>query len=436
MIKEFEGKVAVITGGASGIGRGLAHAFAKRGMKIVLADIDEEALKKVAQELGEIGAEVMTLVIDVSDHEQVAHLADVSYERFGCVNILCNNAGVGSGGPMRLMTLENWNWVLGVNLFGVIYGIKYFLDRMLKSKEPCHIVNTSSLAGLLTGDAQPYAASKFAVVAISETLALECFNTNVGVSVVCPGLVNTNIIKNAEILRQTRPGLWQPTPEMIKLYGPGRENFAKLLALGMDPKKMAEIVIKAIENEIFYVITHPEFIPGVRARFERIYEDTLNLHDKVDVKSEIKTKTYRNDSPEFSLTYPESLIELKPNPILHPVYKPVFVGTTQSVGFDLLIFVSRIPPKRRLEDVAKKIVRTFKARAREIKIISNNPTSLGDGTPAYESVIEFKSAGIFKVKSIHLSVFKDEHWIRISIFTGAHNYNENLKKIVYSLEFK
>ena len=436
MIKDFEGKVAVITGGASGIGRGLAYAFAKRGCKIVLADIDEEALGYVSKELGDIGAEVMTQITDISDPEQVAHLADASYERFGSVNILCNNAGVGGGGPMRLMTLENWNWTLGVNLFGVIYGIKYFLDRMLTCKEPCHVINTSSVAGLVTGDGQPYAASKHAVVSISEVLALECFNTNVGVSVVCPGYVNTNIIKNVDILRQTRSGLWEPTPEMIQMSGPARENIEKILASGMDPKKMAEIVIKAIENDIFYVITHPEYIPMVRARFERIYEDTLNLHDKVDVKSEIKTKIFKNDSPAFSVTYPENLIELKPNPMLYPIIKPVFVGTTLGPGFDLLIFVSRISPKRRLEDVVKKIVRTFKARVREIKITSNNPTSLGDGTPAYESVIEFKSAGIFKVKSIHLSVIKDEYWIRVSIFTGADYYNENLKKILHSLEFK
>jgi len=436
MIKEFEGKVAVITGGASGIGRGLAHAFAKRGCKLVLADIDEQALEKVSKELSEIGAEVMTEITDVSDPEQVAHLADASYDRFGCVNILCNNAGVGGGGPTRLLTLENWNWTLGVNLFGVIYGIKYFLDRMLTSKEPCHIVNTSSLAGLLTGDGEPYHASKFAVVAISETLALECFNTNVGVSVVCPGYVNTNIIKNVDILRQTRSGLWEPTPEMIKMSGPARENIEKILASGMDPKLMAEIVIRAIENNIFYVITHPEYIPSIKARFERIYDDTSKLHEGIEVKSEIKTKIFKNDSPAFSVTYPENLIELKPNPVNHPIIKPVFVGTTVGPGFDLLIFVSRISPKRRLEDVAKKIARGFKARAKKIEVVSNKPITLKDGTPAYECVIEFKSIGFFKVKSIHLSVFKDEKWIRISIFTGASYYNENLKEIMHSLEFK
>ncbi|MHA2283729.1 MAG: SDR family NAD(P)-dependent oxidoreductase [Promethearchaeota archaeon] len=436
MIKDFEGKVAVVTGGASGIGHGLAYAFAKRGCKIVLADIDKQALEKVSKELSEIGAEVMTVITDVSDPEQVAHLADASYERFGSVNILCNNAGVGGGGPIRLMTLENWNWTFGVNLYGVIYGIKQFLNRMLESKEPCHIINTASLAGLLTGDGEPYHASKFAVVAISETLAVECFNTNVGVSVVCPGYVNTNIIKNVEILRETRSGLWEPTPEMIEMSGPAMENIGKILASGMDPKKMAEIVIRAIENDILFVITHPEYMPLIRDRFERISNDTIKLHEGFEEKSESKIKIFKNDSPAFSVTYPDNLIELKSNPLLYPIIKPVFVGTTVGPGFDLLIFVSKISPNRRLEGVAKKIARGFKARAKGIEIISNEPITLRDGTPAYECVIEFKTFGAFRVKSLHLSVFKEEKWIRVSIFTNASYYNENLKEIVQTLEFK
>jgi len=431
MIKDFEGKVAVITGGASGIGRGFAHAFAKRGMKIVLADINKESLDEVSQELQEIGAEVLTVITDVSDHEQVAHLADVSYERFGCVNILCNNAGIGTSGPMRFLTLENWDWVLGVNLFGVIYGIQFFLNRMLNSKEPCHIVNTSSIAGLLAGEGQPYSASKYAVVAISEALALECFNTNVGVSVVCPGFVRTNLIKNSEILRQARSGLWQPTPKMVELSKSAMANITKILELGMDPEILAEIVIKAIENDILYVVTHPQFIPMLRARFERIYDDTLKLHDEIEVKSVIKSKVYNNISPAFSVTYPENLVELKTG----PSGKAVFVAST--LGIDLVIYISKIPPKRRLEQTTKKIMRTLNPRAKEIKIISNNLTNLRDGSHAYESVIEFKAAGIMKVKSIHLSVFKDEKWIRVSVFAGTNQFNdEKFKKIVYSLEFK
>jgi len=430
MIKEFEGKVAVVTGGASGIGRGLAHAFAKRGMKIVLADIDKDALDKVSQELRDIGVEVMSVITDVSDREQVAHLSDVSYDRFGSVNLLCNNAGVGGGGPIRLLTLENWDWVLSVNLFGVIYGIQYFLNRMLKNKkEPCHIVNTASIAGLVSGDAGPYTASKHAVVSISEILDRECFKTNVGVSVVCPGFVSTNIIKNTEILSQKRPGLFQPTPEMIKLSGPARENVEKLLKSGMDPEIMAEKVIKAIENDILYVVTHPEFIPIVKDRFERIYDDTISLHGEPEVEKEVKTKVFTNKLPAFSITYPENFIELKPNPIT----KHVFVATI--LFCDLIITITRISLKRRLEDAAKKIVSRLRRFVKNIRIISNKPTTLRDGTPAYESIIEYEVVSKIKVKSIHISVFRDEKWIRVSLFARANYFNEDLKKIVHSLEF-
>ena len=435
MIKDFKGKVVVITGGASGIGRGLAHGFAKRGMKIVLADIDKENLAKVAKELEEIGTEVMTQITDVSDPEQVAHLAEVSYERFGSVNILCNNAGVGGGGPLRFLTHENWNWTLGVNLFGVIYGIQYFLNRMLESKVPCHIVNISSMSGLLTGDAQPYPASKFAVVAISESLALECINTKVGVSVVCPGFVSTNIIKNSRNLSQTRQGVWQPTPEMIKQSEIGIENIEKILTLGMAPEKLAEIVIKAIENDIFYVLTHPEYIPMVKSRFERIYDDTLKLHEGIEAKNEILSKIFKNDTPAFSLTYPESFIELKPNPMAYPVEKPVFVAS-KIPSVDLLIFVIRTSKyDRPLEETVQEIARRLEVRSREINIISNKPITLRDGTPAYESDIEFKFLGIHKVKSTHLSVLKDEYLIVINIYAHPKYFNENLKDILHSLEF-
>jgi NAD(P)-dependent dehydrogenase (short-subunit alcohol dehydrogenase family) len=435
MITDFGGKVAVITGAASGIGRGLAYGFAKRGMKIVLADIDKENLEKVAKELEELGTEVMTQITDVSDPAQMAQLADASYERFGSVNILCNNAGVGGAGRISLITIETWNWTLGVNLFGVIYGIQYFLNRMLASNEPCHIVNTSSMAGLLSGDNSPYPVSKFAVVAISESLALDCFNTNVGVSVVCPGRVNTNIINNTRMLRETRPGAWQPPAEMIKESEIGKENMNKILARAMTPEKLAEIVVKAIENDIFYVLTHPEYIPLVKSRFERIYEDTLKLHEGIEAKSEKKSKIFKNDTPVFSIAYPESFIELKPNPMNYPVNKPVLVAN-RDPGIDLLIFVSQSSTYNRpLDETAQEIAKRIEEIAREINISSNKPINLRDGTPAYESVIEYKYLGIFKVKSIHLSVIKYEHRIVISIYANANYYNESLRDILYSLEF-
>lgn len=435
MIKDFEGKVAVITGAASGIGRGLAYGFAKIGMKIVLADIDKENLENVAKELEEIGNEVMTQVTDVSDPEQVAQLADASYERFGAVNILCNNAGVGGAGSISLITLENWNWILGVNLFGVIHGIQYFLNRMLTSNEPCHIVNISSMAGLLSGDNSPYPTSKFAVVAISESLAFDCFNTNVGVSVVCPGRVNTNIIKNTHTFRQNRPGVWLPPAEMIEQSEIGRENMNRILAGAMAPKTLAEIVIKAIKNDIFYVLTHPEYIPLVKSRFDRINEDTLKLHEGFKAKSDKKLTIFKNDSPVFSIAYPETFIELKPNPMNFPKDKPVLVATKEP-GIDLLITVIKSSIHNRpLNETVQEIAGRHKDTAKDLNIISNEPITLKDGTPAYESVIEYKYLGIFKVKTIHLSVIKDEHRIIVSVYANANYYSENLRDILYSLKF-
>ena len=430
MIKDFKGKVAVITGGANGIGLGLATVFARRGMKLVLADINKEALDKVSKEFNEKNIEVLTIITDVSDPEQVAHLADASYDHYGRVDILCNNAGIGAGGPIRFLTKKDWNWTISVNLFGVIYGIQYFLNRMLNSKEPCHIINTSSLAGLTPGDTGPYSASKSAVISLSETLALECFNTNVNVSVVCPAFVSSKIIENTEILSETQEGLWQPSPEMVNLSGSEAENARKRLKLGMDPEVMAEIVIKAIEEDIFYVITHPEYIPLIKSRFENIYDDTLKLYDGSLEPKKVNTEIFQNDSPGFTVSYPDYFIEIKPNPISKAIFAAAYADS------NLEINVSKVSPKRRLEELPKKIVRPLKMIAEEIEIISNEPTKLRDGTPAYETIIELKIVGMFKTKIMYLSVIKDEKWIRVSISSAANNLNEKLKDIIYSLEFQ
>ncbi|MHA2269858.1 MAG: SDR family NAD(P)-dependent oxidoreductase [Promethearchaeota archaeon] len=429
MIKDFEGKVVVITGGASGIGLGLATVFAKHGMKLVLGDINKEALDKVAKDFNERDVEVMTVVTDVSDPEQVAHLAEVSYERYGHVNILCNNAGIGAGGPLRYLTKEDWNWILGVNLYGVIYGIQSFLDRMLTSREPCHIVNTSSLAGLTPGDSGPYSASKSAVVALSERLALECFNTNVSVSVVCPAFVRSNIVENTFSLSERREGLWQPPPVMTQSSSSELENSKKLIELGMDPEVMAEMVIKAIENDILYVITHPEYIPMIKSRFENMLADTERLHEGLKYQKGIKSNTFRNDSPAFTFTYPDYFIEVNPNPISKAIFAASYADSNIEIN------VSKVSPKRKLEELPKKIVRPLKMIAKEIEIVSNKATSLKDGTPAYETIIELKVVGVFKTKMMYISVIKDEKWIRVSISAAANNLNEKLRDIVYSLEF-
>jgi NAD(P)-dependent dehydrogenase (short-subunit alcohol dehydrogenase family) len=180
-VKDFAGRVAVITGGGGGIGRALAHAFAKRGMKIVIADVEAGPLESTARELREQRAEVTPVILDVRDRDAMRKLAEDVFAKYGNAHVLCNNAGVGRGGFIHELSLEDWDWVLDVNLRGVVYGIHHFLPRMLEGGEPCHIVNTASLAGLVANAGLgPYNATKYAVVAISETLAAECAGTHVG----------------------------------------------------------------------------------------------------------------------------------------------------------------------------------------------------------------------------------------------------------------
>jgi NAD(P)-dependent dehydrogenase (short-subunit alcohol dehydrogenase family) len=264
---DYQGKVAVVTGGGSGIGRSLALAFAKRGARIVLADIEKPAVDAVANELERAGSEVLALRVDVADARQVAHLAEAAYEAFGNVHVLCNNAGIAVGGRIKDVSLEEWDWVLRVNLFGVIHGLHAFLPHMLASGEPGHIVNTASLAGLVSAPGlAPYSASKYAVVAISEALAQECAGTNVGVSVLCPGWVKTRIAETERLAGPHIP-LRPATPENDSL----RALLNAFIGSGMDPNRVAEDVLEGIERRELYIVPNAEALwPAVRARFEAV----------------------------------------------------------------------------------------------------------------------------------------------------------------------
>ncbi len=225
-MQDFTGKVAVVTGGASGIGRGLARQFAAEGMRVMVGDVETDALETAVTDLATSGAEVEGVVTDVSDAAQVQALADAAIARFGAVDLVCNNAGVGGGGLSWELPLSTWEWVLGVNMWGVINGLRSFVPLLVQRPE-AHIVNTASVAGLVAAPFMgPYNASKHAVVAISETLhhELAMHAPHVKVSVLCPGWVNTNIADSS----RNRPSRLRGEPAVEE--GGGAEILRQFLA--------------------------------------------------------------------------------------------------------------------------------------------------------------------------------------------------------------
>ena len=255
-MQEFGERVAVVTGAASGIGFGLASAFASVGMKVVLADVEEPALGDAVAKLEAVGAEVIGVHTDVSDAAQVQALADEAVDRFGAVHVLCNNAGVGGGGLSWEAPHGMWEWVLGVNMWGVINGVRAFVPILMQQPE-AHIVNTSSVAGLVAGPFMgPYNASKHAVVAISETLYHEMalMAPQVKVSVLCPGWVRTRIAESA----RNRPAAGAEVPAALAGFASALQP---LIDKGMPPEVLADIVLEAIRSERFWILPHDDTEP-------------------------------------------------------------------------------------------------------------------------------------------------------------------------------
>jgi NAD(P)-dependent dehydrogenase (short-subunit alcohol dehydrogenase family) len=265
-MKDFKGKVAVVTGAASGIGKALALELARRGCALVLADIEAKALKAAEQELAKLGGAVIHRVTDVSQRDSVLALAEAAYAEFPAVHIVCNNAGVSTWGGLETARHEDWQWVLGVNLWGVIHGIEAFVPRMVHQAKQgqlgeAHIVNTASMAGLIASKGLGiYNTTKYAVVGLSETLQKDLRDYGIGVSVLCPMGVTTRI-RDSERNRPAalqRPASTETPTELIGQYIPA--------------ERAAALVLACVEANQLYVVTHPESEPALKRRFERIQE--------------------------------------------------------------------------------------------------------------------------------------------------------------------
>ena len=269
-MKDLAGQTAFVTGAASGIGLGIATALSQAGVKVMLCDIEQEALDKAVAELKRTNADVDGVKADVSLKAELQAAADATVARYGKVHILVNNAGVGGGGGYGEWTDAGWTWTLGVNLMSVVWGIEIFGPLIEKHGEGGQIVSTASVAGLISGGNPIYAVSKYGVVALSEGLRTALAPKNIGVSVLCPGIIRTQIMNSRRNVPQRFAGAVLPAPptegpraEMVKA-------FRARIDAGIDPLYVGELVREAIENDWAYIFTDTEFEPIIDNRFANI----------------------------------------------------------------------------------------------------------------------------------------------------------------------
>ncbi len=281
-MKDLEGKVAFVTGAASGIGLGIATSLAQAGVKVMMCDIEQEALDKAVGELQTTNADVEGVIADIALKDQIQSAADRTIARFGNVHILVNNAGVGGGGSYDQWSDEAWRWTLDVNLMGVIWGIEIFGPLLESHGEGGHIVSTASIAGLISFSGAPYNVSKYGVVALSEGLRPELAPRGIGVSVLCPGFIRTNIVESARnrpdrYADATSSDFLSAESETIKV---ARERIAN----GIDPAYVGDLVREGIEKNWDYIFTDAEFEPIIEARFASIKAGFDRIRDRTPTR--------------------------------------------------------------------------------------------------------------------------------------------------------
>jgi NAD(P)-dependent dehydrogenase (short-subunit alcohol dehydrogenase family) len=275
-MRELAGRTAFVTGGAGGIGLAMAQAFAGAGMKVMIADIETDALGTAVESLRGITPDTEGILCDVADAASVERAAQATFDRFGHVHVVCNNAGVAAGGGIDHISLDNWRWVIDVNLMGVVHGIRSFLPHIRSHGEGGHIVNTASMAGMQGGlGFSPYGASKFAVVSMSEGLNMQLKPHGIGVSVLCPSYVRTKIGESGRN-RPARYGATLPLDPLSPAAAMVAE-IARNLQAGLDPADVAARVVAAIRDDRLYIFTHP----GMRAEVEDRFAAILAAMDAV-----------------------------------------------------------------------------------------------------------------------------------------------------------
>jgi NAD(P)-dependent dehydrogenase (short-subunit alcohol dehydrogenase family) len=266
-MKELRDKVAFITGGASGLGLGMAKAFGREGMKVMIADIEEAALSRAVQELRDSQVKAEGVLCDVSSRGALREAALKTIATFGKVHVVCNNAGVAVGGPIGTVSERDWDWIMDVNLMGVVYGTEVFTPLIESHGEGGHFVNTASMAGMLgIANAEPYCATKFAVVAMSEGWAGQLAGRNIGVSVLCPGFVQTRIHESF----RNKPSRYGGPDSVQVGLGDSRAQTAAMVNSGIPIEPVANRVVEAVKDNDLYIFTHPEFRIAVQMRFANI----------------------------------------------------------------------------------------------------------------------------------------------------------------------
>ena len=271
-MKNVEGKIAFVTGGASGIGLGMCQAFLEAGMKVVMADIRQSALDSAVATLNADRSAVLPLQLDVTDRAAWVRAADAAEQKFGPVNVLCNNAGITIDGHMQQGTYDDWDFCLGINLGGAINGVMTFMPRMIEQAQECHIVNTSSMGGLIAGAGSGiYSTSKYAVVGLTEELRSDLAQYGIGVSVFCPGPTKTDLFTSSVEVRPDNLSATGYVPRSVTDGGDmPAEVAAAIYAIAMNPKDVGRLVLRGIQRNDMYILTHPEFSSIIQARCEAI----------------------------------------------------------------------------------------------------------------------------------------------------------------------